>query len=68
MESRQRKDPFDGIGGVAKRQAYEAVRQGKVNIQNATDFMNGLRHFNKPVTSSTSSVQRKTMLELLSRC
>ncbi|KAK6186926.1 hypothetical protein SNE40_006182 [Patella caerulea] len=32
------KGPCDGIGGTAKRQAAEAVKQGKTQIQDAHDF------------------------------
>ena len=38
FESGHGKGPCDGLGGIAKRQAAEACKQGKVNIQDAIDF------------------------------
>ena len=38
FESGHGKGPCDGLGGSAKRQASESVRQGKVHIQDAYDF------------------------------
>ena len=38
FESGHGKSVCDGIGGVAKRQASDAVKQGKVIIQDADDF------------------------------
>ena len=32
------KGPCDELGGCTKRMAYEAIRSGKVVIQDATDF------------------------------
>ncbi|MES9884689.1 MAG: hypothetical protein ABW185_27915 [Sedimenticola sp.] len=38
FESGHGKGPCDGIGGTAKRQAADAVKQGKVSIQDANEF------------------------------
>lgn len=38
FESSHGKGPCDGIGGSAKRQASDAVKQGKVSIQDAVEF------------------------------
>ena len=38
FETGHGKGPCDGIGGSAKRQASDAVKQGKVSIQDANDF------------------------------
>lgn len=40
FEAGHGKGPCDGIGGAAKRQASEAVRQGKATIQDAQEFYN----------------------------
>ena len=40
FESGHGKGPCDGIGGVAKRRASDAIKQGKACIQDATDFYN----------------------------
>ena len=39
FETRHGKRPSDGIGGTAKRLANDAVRQEKVSIHDASDFM-----------------------------
>jgi len=38
FESGHGKGPSGELGGTAKRQAAEAVKQGKVNIQDAAEF------------------------------
>ena len=40
FESGHGKGPCDGIGGVAKGRASDAIKQGKACIQDATDFYN----------------------------
>ena len=39
FEAGHGKGPCDGIGGTSKRLADEAVKQEKVSIQDASDFM-----------------------------
>ena len=43
FEAGHRKAPCDGVGGMAKRMADEAVKTGKVKIQYAVDLYDWAR-------------------------
>lgn len=63
FESGHGKGPCDGIGGCAKRMASEAVKQQKVQIQDASPFFCGHSKLSRKL--STFYTQNKTMKRVL---
>lgn len=68
FEAGHGKGPCDGIGGTAKRQAADAIKQGKVSIQDASDFYAWGVQNQKSITYRFYSLREyEQMAEVLSR-
>ena len=57
MEAGHGKGPCDPIGGVAKRKADQAVKNGKYVMQDATDFFEQAKQDTSAIVFSYVSIE-----------